>query len=285
MTEPQFGSNTQPNQAPVCKNHSSVSTYVRCQRCSEPICPACMVQAGVGVQCPQCVKEGAKAVRVPRTLTGERQVTGRPYVTLTLIGLCVVAWVLQMTLGWERFTSHFVFAPFIGSEEPWRFLTAAFLHSDSALYHILFNMLALYSVGSQLEYILGRWHFLGLYILSAFGGSVAVLLLSQPDATSWYVPVLGASGAIFGLFGALIPLYKRIGGEMRGLIGLFAINAAIVFFIPNISWQGHLGGLITGLVLGTLYLRTPKEKRLLYSVGGSIAMFVVLLAIAALKYS
>lgn len=285
MAEPQFGAGSTPQQAPTCKNHPSVSTYVRCQRCQEPICPECMVQAGVGVQCPQCVRQGAKSVRVPRTLTGEKQVSGRPYVTYTLIAICAVAWLLQITVGWERFTSHFVFAPFIGSEEPWRFLTSAFLHSTSSPIHILFNMLALYSVGSQLEYILGRWHFLGLYLLSAFGGSVAVLLLAQPNNESWVVPVLGASGAIFGLFGALVPLYKRIGADLRSLVGLFAINAAIPFFIHNISWQGHLGGLVTGLLVATIYLRAPKDKRMLYSVGGSVVVFLVLVAISMFKYA
>lgn len=285
MTVPQYGSAPQHNEAPVCKNHPNISTYVRCQRCQQPICPECMVQAGVGVQCPQCVREGAKSVRGPKTITGAEVVTGKPYVTYTLIAVCVVAWLLQMVLGWDKYTSKFVFAPFTGVQEPWRFLTAAFLHSDRALYHILFNMLALYSVGTQLEYILGRWHFLTLYILSALGGSVAVLLLADPSTVSWATPVLGASGAIFGLFGALVPLYKRIGGDMRSLIGLFAINAAMVLFVPNISWQGHLGGLITGLAVGYIYMWAPKEKRKVWAIGGSALVVVVLIVVSILKYA
>jgi membrane associated rhomboid family serine protease len=180
VTESQFGSTANPEHSPRCKNHPDVVSYVRCQSCNEPICPQCMVQAVVGVQCPQCVKTSRAKVRTPKTITGAEQVHGRPYVTLTIIGLCVVAWLLELTVGWSDFTSEFVFVPFLGAQEPWRFLTAAFLHSDSALYHILFNMFALYSVGSQLEYILGRWHYLSLYVLSALGGSVAVLLLAQP---------------------------------------------------------------------------------------------------------
>lgn len=244
-----------------------------------------MVQAAVGVQCPQCVRASHKTVRTPKTITGAEQVHGRPYVTYTIIALCAVVWLLQLVIGWTDFTSKFVFVPFLGVEEPWRFLTSAFLHSDSALYHILFNMLALYSVGSQLESILGRWHYLSLYLVSALGGSVAVLLLAQPIEGSWNVPVLGASGAIFGLFGALVPLYRKIGSDLRSLVGLFVVNAAIVFFVPNISWQGHLGGLITGLAMGYIYIWAPKEKRAKYAVGGTILVVLALVALAALKYS
>ncbi len=285
MSEPQFGSAEQPPQPSVCKNHPETVAYVRCQRCGEPICAQCMNEAVVGVQCPQCVKAGAKAVRAPRTITGARQVQGRPYVTYTLIGANAVVWLLQLTVGWQAFSSWFVFAPFLGVEEPWRFLTASFLHSQTALYHILFNMFALYSVGTQFEYILGRWHYLTLYLLSAFGGSVAVLLLAQPGADSWFTPVLGASGAIFGLFGALIPYYRSIGSDLRGLAGLFAINLAIPFLVPQVSWQGHLGGLVVGVLVGYLFMWAPRDKRLLVSIGGSVVVALALVGLAVLKYS
>lgn len=285
MSENAYGSVPSAAQAPACKNHPNVPTFVRCQRCGEPVCPQCMRTAVVGVQCPQCVNEGAKNVRQPTTITGAKRVTGRPYITYTMIALCVVAFVAQQALGWSDFTSKYVFAPVVGAEEPWRFITSAFLHSQGAIYHILFNMAALWAVGSQLEYVLGRWRFITLYLLSAVGGSVAVLLLADPMGDAWVTGVLGASGAIFGLFGALLSVTRKTGQSMQSIYVLIGINLAIGFFVPNISWQGHLGGLVVGAILGAIYIHSPREKRTLYSIGGSVLVAVALVALAVVKYS
>ncbi|WP_435299052.1 rhomboid family intramembrane serine protease [Timonella sp. A28] len=283
MSEPQFGSGAQPQNVPVCKNHPDRVTYVRCQRCGDPICPDCTHQAAVGVQCTQCVREGARNIRPQMTIAGGRVRTGRPVATLTFIGLCVVAYVAQMALGWDGFTSKYAFAPARAESEPWRFITGAFLHSPNQIFHILLNMAALWIVGSQLEFILGRWRFVTLYLLAAVGGNVMVLLLSAPLSVSWNTPTVGASGAIFGLFGALIPVARKIGAEIRSIYVLIGINVAISFIVPNVSWQGHFGGLIVGLLLSLAYVKAPKENRTKFAVGASVGVALILIAVTLLK--
>lgn len=208
-------------------------------------------------------------------------VHGKPIITLSIIGVSVAAFVLQLVLGWDAFTARFAFAPFLAESEPWRFLTGAVLHSPSRIFHIAFNMYALWIVGSQLEYMLGRWRFLVLYILGALGGNTMVFLLATPvSATgvdpSWVTPTIGASGAVFALFAALLPVIKRLGGQSRSILIIIGINVVIGFMIPNISWQGHLGGLIIGAILGWAYVKAPREKSTGYAIGASIAVFVVL---------
>src|SRR5690606_34343400 len=108
-------------------------------------------------------------------------------------------------------------------------------------------MYALWLFGRILEQLLGRWRFLALYLLSGLGGSVAVLLLS-PD--TW---VVGASGAVFGLFGAFFVIQRRLGSSSMQLIVVIGINLVIGFVIPHISWEGHVGGLIAGSLVGLVY--------------------------------
>lgn len=285
MSESAFGAHGPQQSVPVCRNHADRPTYVRCQRCDQPICSECTRQAAVGVQCPQCVNAGKKSVRTPRTVAGAEIGNTKPVVTYGIIGVSVVAFAAQMLLGWESFTQYFVFSPFLGLDEPWRFVTAALLHSTGWLLHIAFNMWALWVVGSQLELILGRARFITLYVLSAIGGHVAVLLLASPLSDSWAVGTLGASGAVFGLFGALVPVIRRVGGDLRGITGLIAINVVLGFVIPNISWQGHLGGLVTGLALSALYVRAPRDKKGLVAVVGSVLVAVVLIGAALGKYA
>lgn len=278
---PQAGAGNTPR----CKNHPDRVTYVGCQRCGQPICPECSVSAAVGMQCTDCVKQGAKETRTVRTITGAKVVRGRPVVTITLIAICVVAFVLQLSLGWNAFTYKLAFGPGAAESEPWRFITGAILHSPSRIFHIAFNMYALWIVGSQLEVILGRWHFLTLYILSAIGGNVMVLLLASPTDVSWITPTIGASGAVFGLFGALLPVVKRLGGQTRSILVLIGINAVLGFIIPNVSWQGHLGGLIVGALLGWAYVKAPREKAGVIANGASVAMLLLLILVAVLKYA
>jgi membrane associated rhomboid family serine protease len=121
-----------------------------------------------------------------------------------------------------------------------------------------------------LEQHLGRLRYAGLYLLSALGGSVAVYLLSDPRTAT-----LGASGAIFGLFGATAVAYKRFNLDMRWLIGLIAINLVLTFSIPNISWQGHLGGLITGAVVAAAYIYAPRDRRSLVQGTATVGLLVL----------
>ena len=126
----------------------------------------------------------------------------------------------------------------------------------SGFWHVGLNMLALWLIGRSLEPLLGRWRFLTLYVLSAIGGSVAVALLSP------MTPVVGASGAIFGLFGALLIIGRHIGANITGIAIILGMNL-VIGFIPgfNVSWQAHIGGLLTGLAIGFLFTRTKKKSQ------------------------
>ncbi|MBD8079996.1 rhomboid family intramembrane serine protease [Cellulosimicrobium arenosum] len=273
-----------PAAAPVCPRHPDRVSYVRCQRCGRPVCPECQRPAAVGVQCVDCVHDAARRVPQQRTSLGGVVRGGPPVVTYTIIGLCVVSWVLQLVTGGD-WTRLWWFAPVIGEQEPYRFLTSAFLHSPSPL-HILFNMYALWITGPFLEQMLGRWRFVALYLLSAIGGSVGYLLLAGgPLSETWYQPVVGASGAVFGLFGAILLVLRRTGRNAMQIVVLIAINFAIGFFFSGIAWQAHLGGLVVGLVLGAAYAYAPRERRTLVSVAVTSVVAIGLVAATWLTYA
>ncbi|WP_375164381.1 rhomboid family intramembrane serine protease [Arthrobacter sp.] len=167
------------------------------------------------------------------------------------------------------YTSEFV------SPEPWRMVTAAFLHSTGFLLHIGFNMYALWIMGQALEPLLGRARFLALYLIAAFGGSVAVLLLTNP-----LQGVVGASGAVFGLFGAMLIVQRRRGGDVRQLVVLIAINTVLGFVVPGISWQAHLGGLLAGGAAAAIIAYTPRSpRRSLIQWAGLTGLTLVLVAL------
>ena len=155
----------------------------------------------------------------------------------------------------------------------YRLLTSAFMHYG--IVHILFNMYALYVLGPPLERHLGRLRFLTLYLLSALGGSVVVYLFSGLNAAT-----AGASGAIFGLFGATLVAARRLRLDVRSLVVLIVINLVITFTVPGISWQGHIGGLVTGALVAAAYLYAPRANRNLVQAGfsiGLLALFYVLI--------
>jgi membrane associated rhomboid family serine protease len=230
------------------------------------------------------VREQARGVRTPRTVFGgqARAVAAPPRVTQGLIGLCVLVYLVQIIPG-SDVTSRFLFAPVVAIDQPYRFLTSAFLHSPGLPLHILFNMYALWLVGPYLEQLLGRARFLALYLLSAIGGSVFFLLLADPfNRTQWFGGAVGASGAVFGLFGALVVVNRRLGRESRSIIALIVINAALGFIIPNVAWQAHLGGLLTGAAVAAVMAYAPRAKsRTLAQVGGvaTVAGILVLLVV------
>jgi membrane associated rhomboid family serine protease len=267
---------------PTCPRHPDRVSYVRCQRCGRPACPECSVQASVGVQCVDCVREAQRTAPVHRTALGAPLRTGRPVVTYTIIALCLISYVLQLSVdGW---TGRLAFSPFTGELEPWRFVTAAFLHSTQ-IFHVALNMYALWIVGPYLENLLGRARFISLYLLSAVGGHVAVVLLADPLSASWFTGTVGASGAVFGLFGAIFVVMRRMGQEARGMLVIIGLNLVVGFVVPNISWQGHLGGLVTGAVLGAAYAFAPRERRTLVSIVATVAVAVLLVGAVLLRYS
>jgi membrane associated rhomboid family serine protease len=244
------------------------------------VCPQCQRPAAVGIHCVDCAAEGARAA-APRALFGDGRVGDRPVVTITIIVICVIAYLLQRTV--PGFTDRLAFAPALGSVEPVRFLTAAFLHSPSSLLHIVFNMVALWMVGPFLEQSLGRARYITLYLASALGGSVGVLVAAWLGG-GWNTWVLGASGAVFGLFGAVLVVLRRTGGSARGIVGVIVLNVAIGFLLPGIAWQAHLGGLVVGAALGAAYAYAPRDRRRAVGIGASLTVLALLVAASVAIY-
>jgi membrane associated rhomboid family serine protease len=235
-----------------------------------------MRTAPVGHQCVDCVAAAARSVRQPTTAFGGRQNTV-PLVSYVLIAVNVVMFVLQ-TASSDLERQLVLWSPGVALyDDYYRLLTAAFLHYG--IMHLLFNMWALYIVGPQLEMWLGRMRFTALYFLSAIGGSVLVYLLSPLDSAT-----AGASGAIFGLFGATFVLSRKLNIDVKWVVGLIVLNLAITFIGPQlgtgaISWQGHVGGLVTGAAVSYAYAYAPRERR---NVIQGVVTVAVLLLFAAL---
>ena len=265
----------------MCPRHPDRVSYVRCQRCGRPVCADCQRQAAVGVQCVDCVAEAAAAVPARRTILGGQVRQGRPVVTLTLIGLCVASYVLQQVddPGW---INRFAFNPVVASAEPWRFVTAAFLHGS--VMHLALNMIALWFVGPFLEQGLGRVRFATLYLLSAVAGQVGVVLLAGPTDT-WTTWVVGASGAVFGLFGAIFFVMRRVGGNVSGIVGVIVLNVVLGFVVSGIAWQAHIGGLVAGAVLGAAYSLAPRAYQRTIAVAVPVALLVLMYVLVNAAYA
>ena len=187
----------------------------------------------------------------------------RAPITSALLIVNVLIWLGQISPLGYLFTNQFFFAPVLAAFEPWRMLTAGFVHDWSGPMHILFNSYAIWIFGRALEPMLGTVRFLVLYLTSIVGGSLAVMWLSDPQ-----IPVVGASGALFGLMGAYFVVIRSLGGNASQIFILVGINFALGLFVPGISWEGHLGGLVTGLIIAGIYAATRKpNQKLLQAVG------------------
>ncbi|WP_198679300.1 rhomboid family intramembrane serine protease [Thermomonospora amylolytica] len=279
-----------PTEAPTCYRHPGRETYVRCTRCDRYICPECMRDAAVGHQCVECVREGNRSVRQARTVFGG-QVAATPVVTYTLITLNVLAYVAEVLSERvvDRFAMLGVWVDQFGMVRPGgvadgefhRLITAAFLHSPPgssfSITHILFNMWALWVLGSQLEQVLGRWRFTALYLLSALGGSVLLYLVNPTGAA------VGASGAIFGLFGAFFVVAKRMNAPTGGIVTLLVLNLVITFTVSGISWEGHIGGLIVGGLLTAAFAFAPRANRTALHVAAVAGVFLLLMVLVVVQ--
>ncbi|WP_028267924.1 rhomboid family intramembrane serine protease [Arthrobacter sp. MA-N2] len=269
---------------PVCPRHPDRPSYVRCQRCGRPACPECQRAAAVGFQCIDCVNEMKRSTPAVRSAYGGAIATGRPLATYVLIGLCVLVYILQWLIPGDVVENQLAFAsvyatPQFGAFEPWRMLTSAFVHSQGFVLHIGLNMYMLWIFGQVLEPVLGRIRFLAVYLLSAIGGSVGFLLLTPILPPTG---VEGASGAIFGLFGALLVVQSRRGGDTRQLWILIAINGVIGFVVPGIAWQAHLGGLITGGLCAVVIAFAPRGPRRALLQAGGMALVAAILVLATI---
>jgi membrane associated rhomboid family serine protease len=232
--------------ADTCYRHPDRETRVSCSSCGRPICPDCMTPTPVGMRCPECMRQRTKVVRG----VGQGDGFGRAPATFVLIGLNVIAFLIEIGSGAGGLSGGIgrlaidlgLFGPSVSEGEWYRLVTSGFLHYG--LVHILFNMFALFVIGQLLEPALGTPRFLALYFASLLAGSFGVLLI-DPNALT-----VGASGAIFGIFGATMVIARGRGmNEIAGQLGLLLVlNLAITFTFSHISVGAHLGGLVGGLI-------------------------------------
>jgi len=250
-----------------------------------------MRPASVGFHCPDDVSREAKTVRAPRTSVGAQLMRTPPYVTISLIALNVVAYVWTGTQAGASlqdptsprspdalYYKWQLFPLAIHVEHRYyELITSAFLHAS--LLHIGSNMLALAFIGPALEQLMGRWRFAAVYFLSALGGSVAIYAFGNELQYT-----VGASGAIFGLFGACLVLYRKLGIDLQYLIGIVALNFVFTFSVHGISKLGHIGGFVTGLAAavaigGLPSVRTRVPTRLQVAGLGAVLAVLVLVVV------
>lgn len=300
---------TPPPATTACYRHPDREGNIRCQRCDRPICTSCMREAAVGFQCPSCVSEGARTVRQPTAAYGGRRSANPMLTSLVLVGINVAVWLGVVLTGWrdspliprlalvrsglcesigtpgayyragEQACATIADGRFVPGMEQgayWQLLTSAFMHVE--IWHIAVNMLSLVALGPQLEAILGRARFLTVYLVSGIAGSVVVYLLADAGFT------VGASGAIFGLLGALVVVIHKAGGSLNQIGGLLLLNAIITFTVPNVSWQGHLGGLLGGAAVTAILAYAPRgPRRTAVQVAGVVGVVLVLAVLVALR--
>jgi membrane associated rhomboid family serine protease len=153
---------------------------------------------------------------------------------------------------------------------------------DPGITHIAFNMIALVSFGRPLENVIGAPRLVAIYVLGALGGSIGVLYASLVGLISPFDPVIGASGAVFAVLGAVAAVQRRLGIDVRTLVVLIAVNLALGFVVTGIAWQAHVGGLIVGAVTGWLFVtnRGPRRDRRARIGAAVIGAVLVVLAVA-----
>src|SRR4051812_524858 len=276
-----------------CYRHPNREALIRCTRCDRPICPDCMRPASVGFHCPDDVEQGARTVRAPRTSVGARIMESPPYATVSLVVLNVLAYLgtgLQSGASLQDPTTprspdalfyKWQLQPFAVKVHGryYDLITSAFLHAS--LLHIASNMLALVFVGPAVESVLGRSRFVSLYVLSALGGRAAIYAFGDR-----FTPTVGASGAIFGLFGACIVLVRRLGLDLQWLVGIVAINFVLTFSVHGISKLGHIGGFVTGLLVGLAIGGWPSTRTRLSTqtqVLGLTGLFAVIALVVGIR--
>ena len=276
---------------PGCYRHPDRETGVRCTRCERPICPECMISASVGFQCPDCVRSGSgtghpPAASTPRTLAGGTVTADPRLVTKILIGINLAVYlavqIRPSLLNDLVLLGTWPPAPFaptqgVADGEWWRMVTSMFTHEQ--IWHIGFNMLSLWWLGGLLEAALGRSRYLCLYLVSGLAGSALAYLAATPTTAT-----LGASGAVFGLFGATAVLMRRLNYDMRPIIALLAINLVFTFNPSfNISWQAHIGGLVAGVIIGYGMVHAPREHRALVQYGTAALVLAVVVVLTLLR--
>lgn len=259
---PEFGERAGPGADSHCYRHPQRESFVLCQRCARTVCGECQTPAPVGVICPECMAAARRSTAVSRPSVGTRirraSAAGAPVVTYAIIGVTALVFVAQW-LTQDAVTNALMFSPaylLLGAAvpfEPWRAFTLTLVHGG--LWHIGFNMLTLWLFGRVLEPLYGRLRFALVWVAAALGGSLAVTLSND---FGW---VVGASGAVFGLFGAYFIVMRQARMNTTSLLVLIGINVVLGFVLPGIAWEAHLGGLAAGVVAGWFVSRDLRGAR------------------------
>jgi membrane associated rhomboid family serine protease len=251
-----------------------------------------MVPAAVGFQCPECVRAGQRSVRQSRTPLGGRPATSPHAATYGLIGLNVLAFLFELSskafvTRFELFGGYRAHAglPGIGvaGGQYYRLLTSMFLHEPPSaggafFLHILFNMWALFVVGPPLEQLLGRSRFVAMYLLTGLAGSVLAYAFTAP-----FQAELGASGAIFGVFGALLIVGRKLRLNVQPIAVTIGLNLVLTFSLSGISWQAHIGGLVAGAALGAAWAYAPRANRTAIQVASSIVLVALMVVVVIVR--
>jgi membrane associated rhomboid family serine protease len=268
---------------PVCVRHSDRPTGLRCTRCDRPACPDCLREASVGYQCVDCVREGSRTVRRPRTIAGA-ELNTKLLITPALIAINVLVFGvtaiqgkgLSRNFNSELFSDWSLLPTAIANGEWWRIFTSGFLHFGPA--HLALNMLALWMLGRELEPVLGRLRYIGVYLMALLGGSAAAYLLG-----SVCTETAGASGAVFGLMGGLLAVLLRLKLSLTPVLTTIGINVLISIIVPGISLLGHLGGLVVGGLLTAGMVDPPAQQRNKWQLAALIALLVLIATVVVMR--
>jgi len=269
----------------TCYRHPRVVTGVHCTRCGRPICTDCMHPAPVGYQCPECFGQAKRSA--PRRRIRVQFILGRPgSIPSLLLVVNIALFVVELAVGaaggvatggsqLKLFNLGALYPLAVAHGQYWRLFTAMFLHAN--FLHILFNMYALYLFGYLIENALGSARFIAVYLVGGLLAMVTSYVFSDPQAVG-----VGASGAIFALLGAWVAYnFRRRSNiqaalQLRWAFFLIALNLFLGFTIANIDNFAHVGGLVSGVVLGTLAEGVgPRSTRRLVQVVGFGAMVAV----------
>jgi membrane associated rhomboid family serine protease len=274
-----------------CYRHPDRETGLSCSDCGRPICADCATFAPVGIRCPDHAGTRKGPVSRPRQqlvrrAPGVALATGSAPITKALIAINVAIFLVTASQsgsfsqpGGNLYVRWVLFGPLVVHGGWYRLVTAMFLHAS--IIHIGFNMYALWVIGTPVEQYLGRARYIGLYFVSGLAGSAGGLLQAPHE------PILGASGAIFGILGAMLILEWQITGRLAGnAMTWILINIVISFTIPNISWGGHIGGLIGGILitLGYAHWRGGRAQYGQLGLGGVVGLIAVAVGSVAIAY-
>ena len=252
MSLPSYGQRSDPRAAPDCPRHPGVRSVDYCKRCNRPMCVDCLIPTEVRSICVDCTSSKRGWVRQ----ASRAAQMGAPVVTYAMMAICILMYLA--TWVFPSLKSSLALVPLFLMSRPWTILTGAFLHGG--LLHILFNMLSLYWVGRAIEPVLGRWRFLTLYLVSALGGSAFIIAWCLIQPSEIFVSTVGASGAVFGLFGAVFVLQRLGGSDTTAILTLLGINLVYGFMVSGISWQGHIGGAIAGVGATWVLVRMARPR-------------------------